>query len=172
MRPTQLPVAPPIAFAATNCQLVGKHPNGVQEYWTADIKAARYDTFVRIFADVLFIETPCELVYLMGVESPGGVDRLRLSDSTIQQAVFIQFLLEENDRDAAVLGSLSSMFVGSEYATIGKATAAYLAARSLTHAFGVGFMNADGKYQLIKIEPGEESGFDGNRYLPFDELGV
>jgi len=79
-------------------------------------------------------------------------------------------LREENLRDKAALGPLFGIFQGSEYATIGNATAAYMAARSLTHPFGVGFVGDDGQYQLIQVEPGAESGFDGTTTLTFDKI--
>lgn len=166
------PLALPIAFAATNCQRISKNPNGIEEYWSADIKVVRHKTFNRIFTGVLFFEKPGEIVYLAGIEHPDGVDRHIHSDAAIKQAEFIAFLREENDRDNAILGMFSAMFQGHEYATVGQASAAYLAAKSLTHPFGVGFMDSDGEYQLLQIEPGEESGFDGNAYLPFDQLGA
>ncbi len=164
-------IAPPIAFAATNCRFVAKVPNGVEEYWSADIKAVRRGVLHEVFTEVLFVEKPGELVFLAGIESPDGVDRHIRPDVAETQAGFIRFLRDENERDSAALGILAGVFQGREYATVGKATAAYLAARSLSHPFGVGFMDADGEYQRMQIEPGDDSGFDGNAYPPFDQLG-
>lgn len=162
----------PIAFAATNCQRIAKSPNGIKEYWSADIKAVRHGIFNEIFPGILFIEKPGELVFLAGIESRDGIDRHIRSDVAMKQVEFIGFLREENERDNAALGILSVVFQGHEYATVWKATAAYLAARSLSHSFGVGFMDSDGEYQLLQIVPGEDSGFDGNSSLPFDQLGA
>lgn len=150
-------LVPPIRFVATKCQMIGKYPNGIEEYWSADIKAVRHKTLTRIFTDVLFIEKPGEMVFLAGIESPDGVDRHIRLDAATKQAEFIRFLREENDRDNAALGMLSAIFAGHEYATVGKATAAYLVARKLTHAFGVGFLDGKGEYQLVKIEPSEDN---------------
>lgn len=165
-------LVPPIAFAATNCQRIAKLPNGIEEYWSADIKAVRHGIFNEIFAGILFVEKPGELVFLAGIESSDGIDRHIRSDVAMKQAEFIRFLREENERDNTALGILSAVFQGHEYATVGKATAAYLAARSQSHPFGVGFMDSDGEYQLLQIVPDEDSGFDGNSYLPFDQLGA
>lgn len=164
-------IVPPIAFAAANCQFVAKVPNGIEEYWSADIKAVRRGVLNEVFAGVLFVEKPGELVFLAGIESPDGIDRHIRPEVATKQAEFIRFLRDENERDSAVLGILAGLFQGREYATVGKATAAYLAARSLSHPFGVGFMDNDGEYQTIQIIPGDDSGFDGNAYLPFDQLG-
>lgn len=90
----------------------------------------------------------------------------------MKQAEFISFLRGENERDNTALGILSAVFQGHEYAAAGIATAAYSAARSQSHPFGVGFMDSDGEYQLLQIVPDEGSGFDGNSYLPFDQLGA
>lgn len=171
LMPTTLPPTLPIAFAATNCKLVGKSPNGTQEYWSADIKAVRHKTFNKVFTSVLFVETPGEMVNLAGIESVDGLDRRIRSDAAVKQAEFIAFLRNENERDNAALPELLiDIFEGSRYATIGKATAAYLAARSLTHSFGVGYLDSDNEYKLIRLMPGVESGFDGNNYLPFDQM--
>lgn len=162
---------PPIAFAATNCHLVAKLPNGVEEYWSADIKAVRRGILKEVFSGVLFIEKPGELVFMAGIESPDGIDRHIQPSAAAKQAEFIRFLREENDRENDALGIVAVVFSGHEYSTVGKATAAYLAARSLAHPFGVGYMDNEGEYQRIQIVPGAESGFDGNNYLPFDQLG-
>ncbi|MEW6414236.1 MAG: hypothetical protein AB1482_03170 [Pseudomonadota bacterium] len=164
-------IAPPIAFAAANCQFLAQVPNGIEGYWSADIKAVRRGVLHEIFTGVLFVEKPGELVFLAGIESPDGIDRHIRSDAAAKQAEFIRFLRDENDRDNAALGILAGVFQGREYAAVGKATAAYLAARSLSHPFGVGFMDHEGAYQTIQIVPGDDSGFDGNAYLPFDQLG-
>lgn len=161
----------PIAFAAANCYRVATAPNGTEEYWSADIKAVRPGVFSEIFHGVLFVEKPGEMVFLAGIESPDGVDRHIRSDAAMKQSAFINFLRAENERENATLGVLALVFQGHEYATVGKATAAYLAAKGLAHPFGVGFMDSDGEYQLLQIVPGDESGFDGNAYLPFDQLG-
>ncbi|WP_047228090.1 hypothetical protein [Pseudomonas brassicacearum] len=162
---------PPIAFAAKNCQLIATVPNGVEEYWSADIKAVRHGVLNKVFTDVLFIEKPGELAFLAGIESQDGVDRHIRPDAALKQAEFISFLRSENDRNSAALGILARVFQGHDYAVVGKATAAYMAARSLSHAFGVGYVDQNGDYQTIQIVPGDDSGFDGNAYLPFDQLG-
>ncbi|MBS1190043.1 MAG: hypothetical protein H6R10_1835 [Rhodocyclaceae bacterium] len=167
---TSAKFAPPIAFAAAHCQRVGKTP-GKAEYWSADIKAVRHNLFCKVFTDILFVEMPGELVFLAGIDAPDGLDRRINPELAQKQAEFIQFLRAENERDDATLCGMGAAFQGFEYATVGKATAAYLAARSLTHPFGVGFMDDQGQYQLLQVEPGEASGFDGIRYLSFDELG-
>ena len=164
-------IQPPIAFAAANCEKVAVSPNGIEEYWRADIKAVRHGILNQVFKDVLFVEKPGEVAFLAGIEHPDGIDRGIHVDLAEKQAEFIAFLREENEKDSSALGVLSSVFVGSEYATIAKATAAYMAVRELTHSFGVGFFNQNNEYQHLGIILGEESGFDRNMYLPFDELG-
>lgn len=68
------------------------------------------------------------------------------------------------------LGLLVHVFPAHDYATVGEATAAYMAARGLTHPFGIGYIDTnDGQYKRLGLKPGEE--FDGTQYLPFDEMG-
>lgn len=160
------PPGPPIVFAATNCRLWYKHPNGIEEFWLADIKAVRSGLFSRVFSDVIFVETPGRIAWLLGIVTPNDVHQLRNDPETEEQAEFIEFLQTENARDTATLGRLVEFFRSRDYATVGKATAAYMAARALTHAFGVGFVDRQGQYQLLEIVPGAESGFDGACYVP------
>ena len=51
-------IAPPIAFAAANCQFLAQVPNGIEGYWSADIKAVRRGVLHEIFTGVLFVEKP------------------------------------------------------------------------------------------------------------------
>lgn len=162
----------PLAFAVANCRFQGSHPRGRGDYWTADIKAVRRGEFCKVFNNVLFVETPGEMAALSGMENRDGIDRFIKPEFARRQAEFIQFLRDENDRDRQAMGMLWQLFDGHEYATVGHATAAYLAARSLTHPFGVGFVNAEGEYELLGIEPCEDSGFEAILYPAFDELGV
>lgn len=162
----------PLAFAAANCRFLGSHPGGRGDYWSADIKAVRRGEFCKVFTNVLFVETPGEMVALSGMENRDGIDRHIKPEFAQKQAEFIRFLRDENDRDRQAMGILWQLFSGHEYATIGRATGAYLAARTLAHPFGVGFVNAEGEYELLGIEPCEDSGFEASLYVPFDELGT
>lgn len=164
-------IALPIAFAATNCTFVATAPNGTEQYWSADVKAVRRGLFVKIFSGILFVETPGEMAFLAGIESADGVDRHIKSEAAAKQLEFITFLREENKRNDNVLGLAVGLFQREEYEAEGKATAAYMAARSLTHTFGVGYTDSAGQYNLIGIVPGDDSGFDGTRYVPFEQLG-
>lgn len=67
-------IAAPIAFAAKNCSLIGTAPNDIDQYWSADIKAVHSGLFNKVFTGVLFVETPGEMVFLAGIESPDGTD--------------------------------------------------------------------------------------------------
>lgn len=63
-------LVPPIAFAVSNCQRIAKLPNGIEEYWSADIKAVRHGIFNQIFAGILFVEKPGELVFWRVLSPP------------------------------------------------------------------------------------------------------
>lgn len=74
------------------------------------------------------------------------------SDFAASQQLFIQFLRAENARDDEFLGWTSKLFAGSQYAVLYKATAAFLASRSVPANIGVGFVDESGKYQMLILE--------------------
>lgn len=171
--PPFIPPLPPILFAATSCRSLGTRDNCKEEYWSADIKAVRHGLFEKIFTDVLFVETPGEMVFLAGSESADGIDRFIAEERAKKQAEFIAFLRDQNDRNyPSGAEGLRDLFEGSRYATIARATVAYLAARSLTHPFGVGYLDVDGEYKTIGIIPDDESGWDVNCVPLFDQLSA
>jgi hypothetical protein len=90
----------------------------------------------------------------------------------LKQQSFIQFLRDETRQDNDALGFTAPIFTGHEYATEGKATAAYIAARDTALVMGAGCRDNGGKYELIALDTSEDGWLESARStLPFDELG-
>ena len=163
-------VRPPIAFAAKNARFVSNFPQGSDELWMADLKACRHDVQCEVFEDILFVESN-GTAFVYGIEFEDGYPQGLKPELALKQQSFIQFLRDETRRDNDALGLAALIFTGHEYSTEGKATAAYIAARGVSLVMGVGYRNNDGKYELIGLEPEEDSWLESARsILPFDEL--
>ena len=163
-------VRPPIAFAAKNARFVSNFPQGSDELWMADLKACRHDVQCEVFEDILFVESN-GTAFIYGIEFEDGCPKGLKPELALKQQSFIQFLRDETRRDNDALGLAALIFTGHEYSTEGKATAAYIAARNTSLVMGVGYRNNDGKYELIGIDPEEDSWLESARsILPFDEL--
>ena len=163
-------VRPPIAFAAKNARFVSNFPQGSDELWMADLKACRHDVQCEVFEDILFVESN-GTAFVYGIEFEDGCPKGLKPDLALKQQSFIQFLRDETRRDNDALGLAALIFTGHEYSTEGKATAAYIAARGASLVMGVGYRNNDGKYELIGLDPEEDSWLESARsILPFDEL--
>lgn len=164
-------VRPPIAFAAKNARFVSNFPQGPDELWMADLKACRHDVQCEVFEDILFVESNgTALIY--GIEFEDGYPKGLKPELALKQQSFISFLRHETRRDNDALGLTALIFTGHEYSTEGKASAAYIAARDTALLMGVGYRNNDGKYELIALDPEEDSWLESARsILPFDELG-
>lgn len=161
----------PIAFAAKNARFVSKYPDGPDELWVADLKACRRGHLLEIFEDILFVESN-GTTFICGIEfedgCPSGLD----PTFARKQQSFIQFLRDELRQDIEAAGPIAGIFAGTEYATVGKATAAYIAARGVPLMMGVGYRDGEDKYQLVTIDPEEGSWLKVARHtIPFDELG-
>ena len=163
-------VRPPIAFAAKNARFVSNFPQGSDELWMADLKACRHDVQCEVFEDILFVESN-GTAFIYGIEFEDGCPKGLKPELALKQQSFIQFLRDETRRDNDALGLAALIFTGHEYSTEGKATAAYIAARGASLVMGVGYRNNDGKYELIGLDPEEDSWLESARsILPFDEL--
>lgn len=163
-------VRPPIAFAAKNARFVSNFPDGPDELWMADLKACRHDVQCEVFEDILFVESN-GMAFVYGIEFEDEYPKDLLPELALKQQSFIQFLRDETRRDNDALGLAALIFTGHEYSTEGKATAAYIAARGASLVMGVGYRNNDGKYELIGLDPEEDSWLESARsILPFDEL--
>ena len=163
-------VRPPIAFAAKNARFVSNFPQGSDELWMADLKACRHDVQCEVFEDILFVESN-GTAFIYGIEFEDGCPKGLKPELALKQQSFIQFLRDETRRDNDALGLAALIFTGHEYSTEGKATAAYIVARGASLVMGVGYRNNDGKYELIGLDPEEDSWLESARsILPFDEL--
>lgn len=136
----------------------------------ADLKACRHDVQCEVFKDILFVESN-GTAFVFGIEFENGYPEGLKPDLALKQQSFIQFLRDETRRDNDALALTALIFTGHGYSTEGKATAAYIAARGASLVLGVGYRDNDGKYELIGLDPQEDSWLESARtILPFDEL--
>jgi hypothetical protein len=142
-------VQPPIHFTVTNCQDRGQHPEINERYWTADVRATRPGVLDRTFSDVVFQENSGEMVFVLGMEKADGISANLRPDLQDPQREFVSFV---HDQSALDRHPLSPIFSGWEYSAEQKVMRAYLAARGLEHAFGFGYFDQNGEYQLLRIE--------------------
>lgn len=160
----------PIAFAARSPRFVSNFPDGSDQLWMADVKACR-DGGCEVFEEVLFVESN-GTAFIYGIEFEDGYPKGLKPDLALKQQSFIQFLRDETRRDNDALGLTALIFRGHEYSTECKATAAYIAARGTSLVMGVGYRDNGGKYELIGLDPEEDSWLESARStLSFDELG-
>ena len=152
-------VRPPIAFAAKNARFVSNLPQGSDELWMADLKACRHDVQCEVFEDILFVESN-GTAFVYGIEFEDVYPNGLKPDLALKQQSFIQFLRDETRRDNDALGLAALIFTGHD-----------IAARGASLVMGVGYRNNDGKYELIGLDPEEDSWLESARsILPFDEL--
>lgn len=163
------PSAEPIAFAAANCRFMQKHPNGIDEFWVADITVRR-GVFHRIFANVNFVERPGKLAWLYGVGTPDEMGELRRSPEAVNQVEFLEFLATENACNIAAAGRFAGLIPRLRYETLAKTTATYMTARGLDHTFRVGFASGQGWYELIDVNLREAAAFEKALYCPLNDL--
>ncbi|GAB7535759.1 hypothetical protein [Burkholderia sp. 3C] len=164
-------IKPPIAFAVNATKFMSAFPTGSDQLWAADVKACRHAFQCDVFEDVLFVESN-GTAFIFGVEFEDGYPRGLRADLAEKQQAFIRFLRAETQQDNEALGPISAVFSGHEYSSEGKATAAYIVARGERLTMGVGYRNDAGEYELIGIDPEEDSWLEGaRRTLSFDELG-
>lgn len=160
---------PPLAIAATNVSRVDVL-NDNAHLWKADIKTVRYGHPADEFKEILFMEA-FGTASIAGVEFENGYPEWLYPEHASRQQAFINFLREETIKDNEALGFISQIFDGHEYAAIGKATAAYIVARGVPLAMGVGFKKDD-VYSLYGIDPVDNHFIElAKSILPYDELG-
>ncbi len=171
LKPVNLSAAKPsIAFSAANPKFLTTFPDGSDQLWSANIKACRHGVQCDVFEGVLFVESN-DATFIYGIEFEDGYPKGLKPELAAKQQAFIQFLRDENAKDDEVLGWTALVFTGHEYASEGKATAAYLAVRDKALNMGIGYRNADGKYELVGIDPAEGWLESARSIVPFDELG-
>ncbi|MDR6503553.1 hypothetical protein J2785_006746 [Burkholderia ambifaria] len=144
---------PPIHFAVTNCQDRGVHPETNERYWTADVRAVRPGVLDRTFSDVVFRENSGEMAFALGMEEADGVSANLRSVLQEPQREFVTFV---HDQSALDRHPLSPIFSGWEYSAERKMMLAYLSACGLSYAFGFGYFDRSGQYQLLRIEYPED----------------
>lgn len=162
---------PPVTFAAANARFLSQFPDGADELWSADIKACCPGILCEVFEGILFVESTRSgqgTAHIYGIEFEDGYPKGFNPALAAKQQAFIEFLRSENAKDDEVLGWTRKLFTGHEYATQGKATAAYLAVRKSKLHIGVGYRNDAGEYELVAVE--SESWVEAAG-LSFDELG-
>lgn len=143
----------PLLFSVSAPEFLANFPDGLDQLWIADIQATRGSEEPTSFTNILFVESK-GMAYIFGIEFEDGYAKgFSSKDMAIQQQVFIQFLREQTRLNNMALGVLGSIFEGHEYASEYRATAAYVEARTEKLGIGVGFHNANGKYELLKFEP-------------------
>ena len=143
---------PLIHFTVTNCQDQGTHPETGERYWTADVRAERPGVLERTFLRVVFAEDRGKMVFVLGMENEHGVSANLPPERQNHQRDFVTFLHNQTAFDRH---PMSELFTGSEYRVEAKVMVAYLSARGLTHAFGFGYFDRNGEYQLLRIERAE-----------------
>lgn len=164
-------VRPPISFAAKNARFVSNFPQGPDELWMADLKACRHGVQCEVFEDILFVESN-GTAFIYGIEFEDGYPKGLKPEPALKQQSFIRFLRDETRRDNDALGFTALIFTGHEYATEGKATAAYIAARDTALVMGVGHRDNGGKYDLIALDASEDGWIESACSTPpFDEPG-
>jgi hypothetical protein len=145
-------VEPPISFLVENLRFVSKFPQGTdQSLWTATVIACRRGAQIAVSEEVLFVEFD-GMAFIHGIQYEDGYPKGINQDRAIKQQAFINFLRGETCNSNDALGSISSVLIGHEYATEGKATAAYVLARATPLIIGVGYFNDDGKFELVGVE--------------------
>jgi hypothetical protein len=161
MRPMNLDKAgPPIIFSANDVEFLSNFPNGRDKLWSATIHAHRHGLPSHRFENVLFVESPMEgrtLVYVYGIEHEDGYPQDLRGDLATEQQTFVKFLRDENTRDDEVLGWMTHVFSGSDYACVYKATAAFNVARGVEDVnIGVSYHDEHKVFQLIAVKPDPE----------------
>lgn len=164
-------IPPPMAVAVRDPRFVSTFPGSSDSLWMADVKTCRRGFACDVFEAVLFVESN-GTAFILGMESEDGYS-LDVHPNVAQtQQSFVQFLRDETLRDQNCLCGMAGLFSGNEYASEGKATAAYIAARNAVLVMGIGYHGREGKYELIGIDPNEGAWLEMARAtLPFDELG-
>lgn len=165
-------VRPPLIMAATNAVLIVRQ--GDIEIWSVDIAAVRHRCSVDIFPGVLFREEHRDrighVVQIIGIDSPDGTDPGVPSGLAGKQKAFVEFLRRETALENEALGAVSIAFPDSEFSAECEASMAYLAVRSLSWPFVVGFRNRKGEFEVCAIEPGDRNRSDRANVMPYDEL--
>jgi len=145
---------PPIAFAVANARVAAPFPSGSDVLWMADVKACRHAVQMRLFKDVLFVESD-GVVFVYGLEAEDGRPPGLREDLANKQHAFVQFLRDETRLDLSVLGELAGLFDGAEYGCEGKVTAAYIAHRGEPLRMAIGYRTFQGTYETISLDPNE-----------------
>lgn len=158
------------AFAATNPCFAGKFPdNGIDELWTADIKACVPRGACQIFRAVMFVESQ-GAVYIFGIENEDGRPRGVRAELAERQQTFIDYLREQNELMDSAIGGFGALFQGSEYASEARVTAAYMIHReNLTH-LALGYRSRAGEYLREKFDDENEFLENARMMLSFEEL--
>jgi hypothetical protein len=146
------PMLPPLSFTVSSCQDHGVRPETGERYWRADVRARRAGVLDRIFPGVVFAEACGEMVFALGMEQSDGVSEGLRAELQADQRAFVMFVHEQTalERQAA-----SALFSGADYRAERRLMLAYMDARGLGHAFGVGYVDAAGGYRLLRLEPPE-----------------
>lgn len=147
----------PIAFSINNCHLLHELAEKREQLWSADVTACRSGGKSEVFENVIFLEAN-RTASIVGIDSQDGFSAQLKEEAAVKQQAFIQFLRAETKRENEVLGFTALAFEGHEYSCEGKATAAYIAQRSVPLLMGVGFFTEEGNYELLGIDP-EKNGW-------------
>ncbi|MFW0757176.1 hypothetical protein ACN1C3_20960 [Pseudomonas sp. H11T01] len=158
------------AFAASPPRLAAKFPdNDQEELWIADIKACVPLGTCQVFREVMFVESQ-GAAYIFGIENEDGRPRGVKAELADRQQAFIDFLREQNEIMDRALGGFGALFQGSEYASEGKVTAAYMIHREHLIYLALGYRSREGEYVREKLDNQNEFLENARAMLAFDEL--
>lgn len=165
-------IAPATIYSASNPRLAGAFPDSQHDQlWTADIKACVAGGTCRLFRDVMFVESQ-ETVYLYGLEHEDGRPREVKEAQAVSQQIFVDFVREQTELLQARMGALAPVFVGMEFASEARVTAAYMIRRENLRYLALGYRNYEGDYVREKLETPDEWLDNARAIIPFEELSA
>lgn len=158
------------SYAASTPRLAVKFPdNTMDELWIADIKAFTPGGGCRVFREVMFVESN-GAAFIFGIEHEDGRPRGIRAELAKRQQLFIDFLRRQDEANDLAMGALRAIFQGSEYASLARATAAYMIHREHLTDLALGYRNREGEYVCEKFEHEQRFLESARATLLFDEL--
>lgn len=158
------------SFSAANLELVKTFTSG-SKLWSVDMTARVPHSHCDVFQGVWFIE--CDgAAFICGIENEDPRPKDVPTEIADGQESFINYLRAQNAKADLVFGDIWRLFEGSEYASEGRATAAFIAILGRELKVALGYFDASTKkYDLICLE---DSGMwleEARSALQFNELG-
>ncbi|MEK0363210.1 hypothetical protein [Pseudomonas sp. CBC3] len=165
-------ITPATIYSASNPRQAGTFPDSQHDQlWIADIKACAVGGSCRLFRDVMFVESQ-ETVYLYGLEHEDGRPREVKEELAASQQLFVDFVREQNELLQARMGLLAPVFLGMEYASEARVTAAYMIRRENLRYLALGYRNYEGEYVREKLETPDDWLDNARAIITFEELSA